>query len=170
MSNKVKESEIKRSIEESEIEKYSFYKIYDLAFVILKLMNAFETEKYTAVQRKQMGNVLIRAEKPSANTKQVLVDSSLINFRGLQQDYDFNETLELYAFGPSKSRFQLNLQDESLDYIQDFADVLYDYRSTHEIKELSQKELEEIINRYLAISKEEIEMRKINNNKQNTKK
>ena len=68
--------------------------------------------------------------------------------------------MQLFGFGPSDSRFKLNIsKDDDLDYIQDFADVLYLYRSEHEIKKLTFDELDEMLKKYLEISKEEIELR-----------
>ncbi len=172
MSQNKKESELKKSLEEKEHEKYSFYKIYDLVFIVLKLMNAYESEKYDVDKKKSRGNVIIKAAKPTSETKQVTIDTSILNYRGLQLEHDFHDTLELYGFGPSQSRFKLDLKDVNLDYIQDFADVLYEYRSENEITNLSQKELEELLNKYLEISQEEIECRKSTKTtpKQTTKK
>ena len=171
MQNNKKKSGISESIKDKYHEKYSFYKLHDLVYVILKLMNSYEIEKYKAIGKVQYGHVIIAAEKPTLETKQLTVDTPLIKYCDLQQEYEFNEALTLFGFGPSDSRFKLNIPEkQGLDYIQDFADVLYDYRDKNEIKEFAGKDLEEFLLKYLELSKDEIELRKNNNTKQNIKK
>ena len=171
MQNNKKESEISQSIKEKYQEKYSFYKLHDLVYMIIKLMNAYENKKYKSIGKVQYGHAIIVAEEPTLETKQLTIDTPLIKYNDLQQEYEFNEALTLFGFGPSDSRFKLNIpENQNLDYIQEFADVLYDYRDKHELVELTGKELDEFLSKYIEITKEERELRKQNNMKQNIKK
>ena len=155
-----KESELSISIREKEQEKYSFYKLYEITHIVLTLMNAYEGEEYISKGKIEFGQADIEAKSPTEKTKRLKIDTSLINYIDLQLEYDLKEAIQLFGFGPSDSRFKLNIsKDDDLDYIQDFADVLYLYRSEHEIKELTFDELDEMLKKYLEISKEEIELR-----------
>ena len=170
MQNNKKESELSRSIKEKYQEKYSFYKLEDLVYIVVRLMNEYESETYHTVGKAQYGNIIIEAENPTLETKQITIDTPLIKYNGLQQEYEFKEALILYGYGPSDSRFKLNLpENQDLDYIQYFAYLLYEYRDKYEIKEMSGKELDEFISKYLEISKEEIEKRKQKTTKKNIK-
>lgn len=161
MQTNRKESIIMSSIREKEHEKYSFYKKHELTHIILSLMDAFETEKYKSNGKLEYGNIEIEAEEATEYTKQFEVDTSLINYADLQLEYDLDDAVLLFGFGPSESRFKLNLpKEQDLDYIQDFADVLYAYRSEHELKELPHDELDNLLKVYLELSQEEIEVRK----------
>ena len=51
-------------------------------------------------------------------------------------------------------------EDQDLEYIQDFADVLFEYRREHEITDLPFDELNDLIKRYIGIYQYEIETRK----------
>jgi hypothetical protein len=171
MQNDKKESRISQSIKEKYQERYSFYKLHDLVYIIVRLMNAYEDKKYKSIGKVEYGHAIIVAEEPTIETKQLTIDTPLMKYNDLQQEYEFNEALTLFGFGPSDSRFKLNIpEDQKLDYIQDFADVLYDYRDKYELVEFSGKELDEFLSKYLEITKEEIELRKQNNTKQNVKK
>ena len=168
MSKDVKRSIIFEDIIEKEQEKYSFYKLDDIVKMVLTLMNAYEDEKYCSKGNLSYGHATIEAVEPTKETKKLVIDTWLLDYLGLQLDYEQKETLMLYGFGPSESRFKLKLDEkQDLDYIQVFADVLFDYRSKNEIEELSDRELESFLKKYLEISKEEIELRK--SNKQNNK-
>lgn len=160
MEKEYRESDLMKSLKEAELEKYSFYKKYDLVYIVLKLMTAFEQQRYVPVSKLESDIIDIAAENPTTDTKKVKIDTSLLNYIDLKYDYDLDDFTSLYGFGPRESRFNLNLpKDESLDYIQDFADVLYEYRRKNSLINLSQKELEELVKRYISISKDEIAIR-----------
>ena len=142
-----KESELSISIREKEQEKYSFYKLYEITHIVLTLMNAYEGEEYISKGKIEFGQADIEAKLPTEKTKRLKIDTSLINYIDLQLEYDLDDAVLLFGFGPSESRFKLNLpKEQDLDYIQDFADVLYAYRSEHELKELPHDELDNLIN------------------------
>lgn len=155
-----KESELSISIKEKEQEKYSFYKLYEITHIVLTLMNAYEGEEYISRGKIELGQANIEAKLPTKQTKRLKIDTSLINYIDLQLEYDLKDAVQLFGFGPSNSRFKLNIsKDDDLDYIQVFADVLYLYRSEHEIAKLPFDELDEMLKKYLEISKDEIELR-----------
>lgn len=161
MSKDMSESLIIQELKEKAHEKYSFYKLDDLIHIVSKLMNAYELENYGFVGRSNGYAVIGDNQKGPEQTKIVVLNTWLMNYIDLQLEYKSDEAIDLYGFGPRESRFKLNLpEDQSLDYIQDFADVLYAYREEHEIEELDFDELDDLIKKYLEISKEEIEARK----------
>lgn len=161
MLRDINESPLYRSLIEREQEKYSFYKLHELIHIVLILMNAYEFESYQALSRPTYGTAIIEAEKPTDKTKRLILDTRLMDFIDLQLEYNQNDMIQLFSFGPSESRFKLNLpENQDVNYIQDFADVLYEYRREHEIVDLPYDELDELLKKYLEISKEEIEIRK----------
>ena len=171
MQTSKKESELSISIREKEQEKYSFYKLYEITHIVLTLMNAYEDEEYISKGKLEFGQADIEAKLPTKKTKQLKIDTSLINYIDLQLEYELKDAIQLFGFGPSDSRFKLNIsKDDNLDYIQDFADVLYLYRSEHEIRNMSFDELDEILKKYLEISREEIELRSKSTSLQKVKK
>lgn len=166
MSKDINKSSIIGDIREKEQERYSFYKLEDLIYIVSKLMNAYEDGNYDFIGRKNGYAVVGKTGKDQEQTKRVIINTWLMNYIDLKLEYNQDDALELFGFGPSDSRFKLNLPEEQeLDYIQDFADVLYEYRTNHEIKELPYEELADLIKRYLEISKDEIELRKDNKSK-----
>lgn len=162
MTEEKRKSMMAESIIDKEHEKYSFYPLSDLTIIITTLMNAYETERYDAHINFGRGYPTIEANRKTSETKKVVIDTWLMDFGELQLEYNHAlEAMFLYGFGPSESRFKLKLpEDQDLDYIQVFADVLYEYRAKHEIEKMPYDELMDLLKKYVTLSEDEILERK----------
>ena len=162
MTENTRKSILAESIKDKEHEKYSFYPLSDLTTIIVTLMNAYEVERYDSHPNHGKGYPTVEANRPTSETKKVVIDTWLMNYGELQLEYNSAlESMFLYGFGPSESRFKLNLPEgQDLDYIQVFADVLYEYRSQHEMKEMPYEELMDLLKKYITLSEDEILERK----------
>ena len=160
MINK-KESSVFQELQEKDEERYSLYELNDLVHIILTLMEAYEEEAYHSIERLPIGKAIIEAYQPTDKTKRIVIDKPLIDYIDLKLEHTPDEAMALFGFGPSNSRFKLELgEEQDLEYIQDFADVLFEYRREHEITDLPFDELNDLIKRYIGISQYEIDARK----------
>ena len=152
----------------NKIKKYSTYDSVQIGNIIAKLMTLFEGVEYYCSKNNLFFLNYDRYIIPKSNNENDLYIHPSYKIKNIKQErYPFDPSdkkdicyLSPSSFNPNTST-QYNSQNKDIEYIQLFIDYLYEKRSSKLLEEISEIELEEILQEFLKITNNLQQQRKI---------
>lgn len=151
----------------NKIGKYSTYDSVEIGNIMAKLMTLFEGIEYCFSKCDLFFSDYDYVIEPKSNNRDIINIYPSYNIKNIKQErffFDPSDKKEQCYLPPSS--FSQNTssphhsQNKNIEYIQLFIDYLYERRSSKSLEEISEKELEQILQEFLDISIELQEQRK----------
>lgn len=147
----------------NKIVKYSTYDSVPIGNIVAKLMTSFEGIEYYFSKCDLFFSDYDYVIEPKSNNRDIINIYPSYNIKNIKQErffFDPSEKKEQCYLPPSSFNRFHHSPKKDIEYIQLFIDYLYERRSSKSLEEISEKELEQILQEFLDISIELQEQRK----------